>query len=357
MKRVGFKRNIFTFISIVLAILVFVLNYKPTLDAKLSGKKTKISETKTIIDIANTGTNTEVTNSSINENDSLIKSITTNNDTKTSNDSKTTSANKNKDSKTSDTKTSTPTPSTTTTPSTAPVQSTAPIPSTAPVTPTMHDTNQALINSIASTYGSSIGYGEGGYCYDGSYCAAATDENAVHDALLTIQQASATFPSGFFRAFQGVNGYRVYLYGNIPNEVHGVATYPYGDNVLYLNISSYSDTVYYHETFHIMEQYITCCGGDFANWSSYNTNNSTFEDTYDPNSAFLYEYSQTNFREDRATLFADLMVRGSWCTAGLSPKYMDNGTPINLKFKYLTSVINNYFPNNNARWNWCVKYQ
>lgn len=233
---------------------------------------------------------------------------------------------------------------------------------TVKATSNMHQINQNLINEIHNTYGYWIGYGNGDYCYY-DYCNPATDENKVNEALNIIKNASSRFPSGFFRIFQGVNGYRVYLYDSIPYNASGVASYPYGDNVLSLNISHYDDSVYYHETFHIMEQYILYKGGSFNSWNNYNPDKyeygnayETYYDNYNSNAYFLMEYSRTNEREDRAVLFSDLMMRSGVCYYNTYKDYMSPNTPLNNKMKYMVSVINTYIPNNNARWNWCVRY-
>lgn len=230
---------------------------------------------------------------------------------------------------------------------------------------TQHEKNSQTIKNIYNTYGYKIDYGEAGYCYNG-YCDAATNEEDVADVLSDIKYASSKFPTNFFKKFQGVNGYRVYIYGNIPGKTSGVASYEFGnDNVLYLNASSFDSSVYYHETFHLIERYINVLGGSFDSsvWASFNPPNYKYGQAasfyyrgdLNPNDYFLYEYGQTNEREDRATLFADLMIRGGVCKYGSYKDYMTSGTPTNLKFKYMVSVINKYFSNSNAYWNYCVR--
>jgi hypothetical protein len=237
--------------------------------------------------------------------------------------------------------------------------------STTPKELTEHEKNMNKITTIYQTYGYKIAYGEGTYCYAGDYCEAATDETKVGNLLDEIKKASANFPSGFFRKFQNVNGYRVYIYGSIPGGTSGVASYEFGnDNVLELNANSFDISVYYHETFHLMERYIDNVGGNFSSaiWASFNPPNYVYGNAipfywqdFNPNDNFLYEYGETNEREDRATLFADLMIRAGVCKYGSYKDYMASGTPTNLKFKYLVSMVNKYFPNDNAKWNYCVK--
>lgn len=223
-----------------------------------------------------------------------------------------------------------------------------------PAPETMASKNQALINQIYQTYGYHVSYGQGEYCYGASYCNPLTDENIANQKLTSILATSAKFPAGFFRTFQGTTGYRIELMGDIlGTEVSGLASYEMpGDNVLYINasIDGFDNRLMYHETWHMMEDYINYRGYDFdSDWSSLNPPGYSYGDTDDGtyvvdlrnqsnlNVYFMSYYGETNSHEDRAEIFTDLMFRP------YKYFYMVSNCPLNTKAKKMVTVLRSYF--------------
>ncbi len=227
---------------------------------------------------------------------------------------------------------------------------------------TLEEQNEEIIKEIKDIYGYDVSYGKEEFWYGGVASTQLTDEEKANDALIELKKKSKIFPNGFFQVFQGYNGFRILLFENIEGAA-GVASYEFGDdNYIALNVrSDFLGRIFYHETFHIMEQYIRYKTYDetnpFDTWNllnkeefSYDYNDNTFDytaydfDSYNVPSDILFvsPYSKTSDKEDRAELFADLMFRG------IKKNYMHKGFGINEKAKTLALIIRNYFPNSNG---------
>lgn len=109
--------------------------------------------------------------------------------------------------------------------------------------------------------------------------------------------------------------------------------------------------VFHHEVFHYIEAYMEIIGyndGIFTDWNNYNpegfvygnTNSSYSYSMINPptNSYFINDYGQTNEREDRATIFEDLMAR-----AYETKNSFINTNNIWLKGKSISIEIDKYF--------------
>lgn len=231
----------------------------------------------------------------------------------------------------------------------------------------MKEKNQDLIADIKRIYGYKVSYGTEEFWYGGVASTKLTDEAKANKALNEIKTGSAIFPTGFFRTFQGYNGFRIILFEHIEGAA-GVASYEFGDdNYIALDINSgFLGRVFYHETFHIMERYISYKTygqtNPFNTWNSLNPSTFTYGEktgrtytAYDLNEygkyttpssiSFVSEYAKTRANEDRAEMFADLMFRG------IKKEYMQAGFGINEKAKSLALTLRNFFPNSKgARW-------
>lgn len=222
---------------------------------------------------------------------------------------------------------------------------------------TFEEKNKKIIDDIYNKYGFKISYGEGTYGYYGGACTVLYDHQKANTALNELYPILSHFPSGFFRQFQGVNGYRVILFESIPNGASGVATYEIGnDNQMYLNTTNkyLLDRTFYHETFHLMERYMMIKNNWVSPfdsfWDNLNPSGFTYGDSSNNNFtaydtigtqpediSFISAYAKTNPREDRAELFADLMFRY------YKKNYMAAGYGINEKAKALALEIRKYF--------------
>lgn len=242
------------------------------------------------------------------------------------------------------------------------------ITTTTPSAPkTLREQNIDLINDIKNIFGYDVSYNDEEFWFNGVSSTLLTDEKKANEALIDIKNKSSIFPTGFFRTFQGYNGFRIILYDHIEGAA-GVASYEIGnDNFIAIDVNAgFLGRVFYHETFHIMEQYIRYKSygktNPFNNWNSLNPSGFTYQDDdtftytiYDYNDFYKYDnpgeitfvskYAKTNDREDRAELFADLMFRA------IKKDYMTQGCGINNKAKELSLILREYFPNSEgARW-------
>ena len=235
---------------------------------------------------------------------------------------------------------------------------------------TTREKNQDMIVQIQSTYGFNISYGEGTYgYYAGGSCTPLYNEEKANKALTKITNLLKNFPTDFFRKFQGNNGYRIILFDDIPGDTQGVTSYEIGnDNQLFLDVNNelLLERVFYHETWHFMEQLIMIknnYNNPFdSNWNHLNPAGFTYSgdssNTYTPydsnrynpgypkeNTAFISAYGKTSAREDRAEIFADLMFRG------YKQNYMYAGYGINEKAKVMMQEVRKIWTNSpSATW-------
>lgn len=239
---------------------------------------------------------------------------------------------------------------------------------------TIAEKNQDTINQIYQTYGFKIAYGEssGTTWYNGKPCVILNNHEKAMEALKEIQSSLTIFPKNFFRNFIGQNGYRIMLFDDLTGSANGFASYEFGDdNFVSLDVNAaFVGRVMYHETFHIMENFIKQKSygkpNPFANWTKLNPSgfsySSSSDNTYttldlnryqtNPNEiSFMSQYAKTSEVEDRAEVFTDLMFRA------FRKNYMENGFGVNEKAKSLAFIIRDYFPNSKgAAWERWIRW-
>ena len=107
--------------------------------------------------------------------------------------------------------------------------------------------------------------------------------------------------------------------------------------------------VHFHELMHYIDVYIrlkaypedleplwNSLNPDGYNYGSFDKS-LDFITTQNSNSYFLSNYAQTNWREDRATLFEDMMTRN------IKRDCYSEGTPLYNKIKLISEQIDKYF--------------
>ena len=278
------------------------------------------------------------------------------------------------------------TPTTPTTP-TAPTTPTTPTTPTAPTTPTTpttptepdHEPTQAEINDIyrqliQNKFKLTIKYGDenGNYAPIPEYVPVKLyDENTIHQYLLVIDSIMSMYPDGFFQEM--VNSgmtLNIYIVKTIGGRISGLTeTWSNG----YVTIMLQSDDGRYfaetmhHELMHYIDGYMKIAKRDLsaeANMNALNPAGYSYGDTNNNNyvyignnaatSYFMSSYSKTNFMEDRATIFSDMMTRAT------CPAYYTNGYPLNEKAKSIAQQIDNNFITVNAEttefWERCIAY-
>lgn len=186
------------------------------------------------------------------------------------------------------------------------------------------------------------------------------DEEIILNALNTIDKALAKYPLKFLNELRNYKPLTIYLVKQITNGVSGI-TYNKPTSV-YISLCSEGyllESVFHHEIMH----YIDCVlanklGSSYLQESmkEYNPSGFTYGNTnneyvyyYSETPYFLSGYAKTNYLEDRATIFADMMFRT------LKKDYYTKGNPINEKAKLISNQLSNNFSSvsntKNEYWN------
>lgn len=286
------------------------------------------------------------TTTEIPENTSKIETTTittknTINSPKTSNTIKTTTSASSTSKITSNIKT-TPTTSTSTTKQTTTVTS-----STTQNSVSKIDTKR---KELQSKYNIKIYYKDeiDNYKLDNYSMTKIYDEDIIINALITIDKALGKYPLKFLNELRNYKPLTIYLVKQITNGVSGI-TYNKPSSV-YISLCSEGyllESVFHHEIMH----YIDCVlanklGSSYLQESmkEYNPTDFTYGNTnneyvyyYSDTPYFLSSYAKTNYLEDRATIFADMMFRT------LKKDYYTKGNPINEKAKLISNQLSNNF--------------
>lgn len=154
--------------------------------------------------------------------------------------------------------------------------------------------------------------------------------NDIIAALEDLERYFLVFNADFFSRFfgYGMNGLEIYLADNITSTSKSefgnadvVGLYIKKNNkyniVLKVNSGENINTIAYHETFHVIEDYLASFNITFASWSNLNPPNFTYSNVYYTNQVFsdtlnnkyndgIYfvdNYARSNELEDRARMF------------------------------------------------------
>ena len=155
--------------------------------------------------------------------------------------------------------------------------------------------------------------------------------NDIITALEDLERYFLVFNADFFSRFfgYGMNGLEIYLADNITSTSKSefgnadvVGLYIKKNNkyniVLKVNSGENINTIAYHETFHVIEDYLASFNITFASWSNLNSPNFTYSNVYYTNQVFsdtlnnnkyndgIYfvdNYARSNELEDRARMF------------------------------------------------------
>lgn len=230
----------------------------------------------------------------------------------------------------------------------------------------MAATNLELINKIRNNYGYEVSYNSESFWYNGKSSEYLTDEKIANKALNGLISASSFFPSGFFSKLKKAHGFRVLLFNDISGAA-GVTSYEFGDDyIVALDVNEgFLNRNYYHEIWHVLEQYIIYYGGSFDDWNTLNPtgfsygndNSSTYTilnytgvngkiiyNDGPEKTCFVSKYGKSSNKEDKAEIFADLMFRS------YQKDYMKSGYCINEKAKKLALILRNYFYSSAPSW-------
>ena len=214
--------------------------------------------------------------------------------------------------------------------------------------------NKYYINKIKNDYGIIIEYGEDAKSFLSSVNAnVQNDINIVNNNIKIIYNALKKYPNDVFSIFKN-DGYNLHilLVSNFnDNNIALASKNSLNQYRIYLSNDIDFERSFHHEFFHILEYYMA----DkvkylYYAWNSYNPSGFNYEEdvskltdefvynkyaTEDENSNtyFLTKYSKVSPREDRAEIFAELMMINK------KEGYLKKGTNINAKVNYLLNEI------------------
>ena len=213
--------------------------------------------------------------------------------------------------------------------------------------------NNEYRNQIQNKYSIKIAYQDemDYYSMNGYTRQIIEDDNEINKYLIEIDKALAKYPEGFFKEMKNFNmPATIYLVKSISGNVSGVTDAHIKTNIIIMiEPSLLFEYVLHHEIMHYIDSYISVKGypidinksmnevnpdgfiyGDESNDYVYN-----FPEV--KNAYFVSKYGKTNYLEDRAVIFAELMFR-----TYTKDCYAKN-TPINKKANFISSQIKEHF--------------
>ena len=213
--------------------------------------------------------------------------------------------------------------------------------------------NDNLRKNIKSKYGVNIGYkDESDVNYINSYSnfTKQYDDEKINTALNNVNVALAKYPSNFFFEINKKwKSLTIYLVDQLTGNVAGLTDNRNPNNVVILinTDSLLFESTLHHEIMHYIDCYLASIIGASAlenSMKEYNPPGFTYGNQtteyvyyYSNPAYFLSAYSKSDYKEDRAVLFSDMMFRT------LKKDYYIAGNPINEKAKLISRQLEKYF--------------
>lgn len=214
-------------------------------------------------------------------------------------------------------------------------------------------TNNQLRNEIKNKYGVSVGYKDeidGNYVNSYATPTKQYDDAKIYQSLVTINNALNKYPSSFF--YEIKNKWKqltIYLVENINNYAAGLTdNNNYNTVIILINTDGLLfESTLHHEMMHYIDCYLANIVGATELENSmnqlnpdgfaYGNQDNEYVYYFSNPAYFLSSYSKSNYKEDRAVIFADMMFRS------LKKDYYTNGNPINEKAKLISRQLDSYF--------------
>ncbi|MBD9107172.1 hypothetical protein EGP99_05110 [bacterium] len=213
--------------------------------------------------------------------------------------------------------------------------------------------NNEYRNQIQNKYSIKIAYKDemNYYSMNGYTRKIIEDDNEINKYLIEIDKALAKYPEGFFKEMKNFNmPATIYLVKSISGNVSGVTDAHIKTNIIIMiEPSLLFEYVLHHEIMHYIDSYISVKGYPIDINKSMNevnpdgfiygdeSNDYVYNFTEVKNAYFVSKYGKTNYLEDRAVIFAELMFR-----TYTKDCYAKN-TPINKKANFISSQIKEHF--------------
>ena len=229
---------------------------------------------------------------------------------------------------------------------------------------TQAEKNDEYRKQLQNKYSVKIAYKNelGNYTINGYGSDKLNDDNKINNCLEEIDKTLKNYPNDFFKEMKDYGmPLTIYLVNSIRGNVSGLTdAKDKRDIKIMIAPASLFENTLNHEIMHYIDSYIKVKGYPIdinTTMKDVNPVGFTYGDTSNEyvyyftsidNAYFLSAYGKTNYLEDRAVIFSDLMTRT------FTKNYYDDGTPINKKAKLISSQIKEHFKtlSNTGRYYW-----
>lgn len=229
---------------------------------------------------------------------------------------------------------------------------------------TQAEKNDEYRKQLQNKYSVKIAYKNelGNYTINGYGSDKLNDDNKINNCLGEIDKTLKNYPNVFFKEMKDYGmPLTIYLVNSISGNVSGLTDAKDKNDIkIMIAPASLFENTLNHELMHYIDSYIKVKGYpiDINNtMKDVNPVGFTYGDTSNEyvcyftsvdNAYFLSSYGKTNYLEDRAVIFSDLMTRT------FTKDYYANGTPINKKAKLISLQIKEHFNtlSNTGRYYW-----
>lgn len=217
---------------------------------------------------------------------------------------------------------------------------------------------ESYLSSLNELYGINVYYGDDTTNYASKVNASViTDLTSINSNLKVLFYSLQKYPQSMFEQFKNKE-YKldIILLDKFNNNNIALASKNNLNEVkLYVSNAENLERAIHHELFHIFEYYISDKDSDvFKDWNTLNPKDFTYEakvseldnkyvylkksvDNDITDSFFLTKYSKTSEKEDRAEIFAEMMMLTK------DVDYLENGTNIRRKADSIIGVMSNHF--------------
>lgn len=218
----------------------------------------------------------------------------------------------------------------------------------------IQEENRYYINKIKDEYGINVIYGQEESSFTSTVDANVEyDENIINNNVKKLYAALKKYPHEMFSIFEDkkYSLYIILVSSFNDNNIALASKNNLNQYRIYLSNNENFERAFHHEFFHVMEYYMEANAKYvYYSWNSYNpygfkynddTSSLTDEFVYNKymtdeelkSAYFLTKYSKVSQKEDRAEIFAELMM----LTKG--EKFLKNGTRLRSKVDYLVAEI------------------
>ena len=229
---------------------------------------------------------------------------------------------------------------------------------------TQAEKNDEYRKQLQNKYSVKIAYKNelGNYTISGYGLDKLNDDNKINNCLGEINKTLKNYPNGFFKEMKDYGmPLTIYLVNSISGNVSGLTdAKDKSDIKIMIAPASLFENTLNHEIMHYIDSYIKVKGYSIdinITMKDVNPIGFTYGDTSNEyvyyftsidNAYFLSAYGKTNYLEDRAVIFSDLMTRT------FTKDYYADSTPINKKAKLISSQIKEHFNtlSNTGRYYW-----